>query len=78
MKAEPDSAALIDVANSFGVKYPTDEVASGEPKTIRQQSATPAQPGEGDVSPDVLQVVEGIGGGGWTRTNDLRIMRPSL
>ena len=24
------------------------------------------------------QVVEEFGGGGWTRTNDLRIMRPSL
>ena len=47
------------------------------PKTTRQ-SASPAQPGKAKVPPDVLQVVEGIGGGGWTRTNDLRIMRPSL
>jgi hypothetical protein len=28
--------------------------------------------------PDLMQVVEGFGGGGWTRTSDLRIMRPSL
>jgi hypothetical protein len=27
---------------------------------------------------DALQTIEEIGGGGWTRTNDLRIMRPSL
>jgi hypothetical protein len=47
-------------------------------KTSPQQSATPAQPGEMEVPPDLLQVVDEIGGGGWTRTNDLRIMRPSL
>jgi Sigma-70 region 2 len=28
--------------------------------------------------PALLQVIENLGGGGWTRTNDLRIMRPSL
>jgi Phage integrase family len=44
--------------------------------TIRQ-SATPAQQAETKVSPDLLQV-ENIGGGAWTRTTDLRIMRPSL
>jgi integrase len=54
-----------------------------EAETTPQQSATPAQPGpaqpgEMGVPSDLRQVVESIGGGGWTRTNDLRIMRPSL
>jgi hypothetical protein len=26
----------------------------------------------------VLKIITKFGGGGWTRTNDLRIMRPSL
>ncbi len=30
------------------------------------------------VPKDMAQVVKGIGGGAWTRTTDLRIMRPSL
>jgi hypothetical protein len=55
-----------------------DRVGAEEAKTSPRQSATPAQEGETEIPPDRLQVVEGIGGGGWTRTNDLRIMRPSL
>jgi integrase len=43
-----------------------------------QQSAPPPQLDEMEISPDLLQIVEGIGGGAWTRTTDLRIMRPSL
>jgi integrase len=54
-----------------------DEVLT-EAQTTPQQSASPAQQGEMQVPPDLRQVVERIGGGGWTRTNDLRIMRPSL
>jgi integrase len=49
-----------------------------EVKTGQQQSAPPAQQGEMEVPPELAQVIEGNGGGGWTRTNDLRIMRPSL
>jgi integrase len=55
-----------------------DEVPVEKAKTSPQQSATPAQQGEMEVPPDLRQVVEGIGGGGRTRTYDLRIMRPSL
>jgi hypothetical protein len=55
-----------------------DEVSGEQPETSQHQSATPAQQGEMEVPPDLLQVVEGIGGGEWTRTTDLRIMRPSL
>jgi hypothetical protein len=47
-------------------------------RTSPQQNATPAQQGEAVGGDDMLQVVEELGGGGWTRTNDLRIMRPSL
>ena len=55
-----------------------DEVTLVEAETGRQQSATPAQPPETQVPLNRPQVAEEIGGGGWTRTNDLRIMRPSL
>ena len=55
-----------------------DQVSAEEAETIPQQSAPPAQQGEMEVPPDLLQVIEGIGGGGRTRTYDLRIMRPSL
>ncbi len=55
-----------------------DAVLGEKAQTSPQQSATPAQPGEMGVPRDLLQVVEEIGGGGRTRTYDLRIMRPSL
>ncbi len=55
-----------------------DEVSPEKAETTPQQSATPAQQGEMEVPPDLLQVADLTGGGGWTRTNDLRIMRPSL
>jgi hypothetical protein len=47
-------------------------------KQVRTNPQTPAQQGEMEIPSDLLQVVEGIGGGGRTRTYDLRIMRPSL
>jgi hypothetical protein len=46
-----------------------------EAKTIRNNPQLPQQ-GEMEVPPDLLQVVEGIGGGGGTRTYDVRIMSP--
>jgi integrase len=55
-----------------------DEVSANLEETTPQQSATPAQQGEMEIPPDLLQVVDEIGGGAWTRTTDLRIMRPSL
>jgi integrase len=55
-----------------------DEVPVEKAKTSPQQSATPAQQGEMEIPPDLVQVVEEFGGGGRTRTYDLRIMRPSL
>jgi hypothetical protein len=55
-----------------------DTVPVKELKTSPQQSATPAQPREMEIPPDLVQVIEEIGGGGRTRTYDLRIMRPSL
>jgi integrase len=47
-------------------------------KTTQQQNATQAQPPENCGSGIPAEVTDLIGGGGWTRTNDLRIMRPSL
>jgi integrase len=55
-----------------------DVIQAGEGETTPQQSAPPAQLREMEIPPDLLQVVEEIGGGGRTRTYDLRIMRPSL
>jgi integrase len=55
-----------------------DEASAALEETTPQQSATPAQQTEMQVPLDLLQVVDEIGGGGWTRTSDLRIMRPSL
>jgi hypothetical protein len=55
-----------------------DGVAEPKAETSWQQSATPAQLDEARetaVSPEVADL---IGGGGRTRTYDLRIMRPSL
>jgi integrase len=47
-------------------------------KTTPQQNATQVQLQENYVSNIPAEVADLIGGGGWTRTNDLRIMRPSL
>jgi integrase len=55
-----------------------DEIPAEPAETTPQQSATPAQPSEMEVPPDILQMIENTGGGGRTRTYDLRIMRPSL
>ncbi len=55
-----------------------DEVPAEKVETSQQQSAPPAQQREMEVPPDILQVLESTGGGGRTRTYDLRIMRPSL
>ena len=55
-----------------------DEMPADETKTSRHQSASPAQPSEMEIPADLRQVIESAGGGGRTRTYDLRIMRPSL
>ena len=52
-----------------------DEIPAEEPRTTRQQSATPAQQAQTSKSEITPEVADLIGGGGWTRTNDLRIMR---
>jgi integrase len=55
-----------------------DEVPKQEEKTTPEQNATQAQPpseAEARIPPEIVEL---IGGGEWTRTTDLRIMRPSL
>lgn len=47
-------------------------------ETVTKPSATPAQPRENAETEIPFEVVDLIGGGAWTRTTDLRIMRPSL
>jgi hypothetical protein len=51
-----------------------DEIPPEPAETSPQQSAPPAQPGEMELPPDLVQVVEKVGGSAWTRTTDLRIM----
>jgi hypothetical protein len=55
-----------------------DEVPKQDEKTSPQQTATQAQPPEESEAEIPSEVVDLIGGGAWTRTTDLRIMRPSL
>jgi hypothetical protein len=52
-----------------------DQLPEESEKTTPQQNATQAQPPEGCESDIHAEVTDLIGGGGWTRTNDLRIMR---
>ncbi len=55
-----------------------DQLPEEPGKTTPQQNATQAQPPENGESNIPTEVVDLIGGGEWTRTTDLRIMRPSL
>ena len=57
-----------------------DETQKLEPKPrqIAQPSATPAQPRDLADMEIPAEVIDLLGGGGRTRTCDLRIMRPSL
>ena len=56
---------LIPSANVAGVDRLDSETA--KPETTQQQNATPAQPHEADADAELAQLVEEIGGGGWTR-----------
>jgi integrase len=55
-----------------------DELPKQEEKTTLHQSAPGTHQAQNRVEPEVAEVADLFGGGGWTRTNDLRIMRPSL
>jgi hypothetical protein len=55
-----------------------DQVSEAPLKTSPPQNATPAQQPENCKSEIPAEVTDLIGGGAWTRTTDLRIMRPSL
>jgi len=51
-----------------------DAVPSQASGTGPQQSAIPAQPEENHKADIPTELIDLTGGGGWTRTNDLRIM----
>jgi integrase len=55
-----------------------DEMPTRGEKTTPQQNATQAQLPEESETAIPSEVIDLIGGGAWTRTTDLRIMRPSL
>ncbi len=55
-----------------------DVIPEGDEKTSPHQSASPAQQAVESDMDISAEVIDKIGGGGWTRTNDLGIMRPSL
>jgi len=68
---------LIPGANTSFVDR-LDMVREEKVATTPQQSATPTQPALEEETKIPAEVIDLIGGGGWTRTSDLRIMRPSL
>ncbi len=55
-----------------------DIVPEGKLKPPPVEDANPAQMTESGESGNSSEVFDSIGGGAWTRTTDLRIMRPSL
>jgi integrase len=55
-----------------------DEAPQECAETTPHQSAPGTHPAEKSETEIPSEVIDLIGGGGWTRTNDLRIMRPSL
>ena len=55
-----------------------DELPKQEEKTTLHQSAPGTHQAQNEGEPKTAEVADLTGGGGWTRTNDLRIMRPSL
>jgi integrase len=55
-----------------------DDVPKQNEKTTPQQNATQAQLPEKSATEIPSELADLIGGGAWTRTTDLRIMRPSL
>ena len=55
-----------------------DELPAQEAETTLHQSAPGTHQPESGEEREIAELADLIGGGGWTRTNDLRIMRPSL
>jgi integrase len=55
-----------------------DELQKQEEKTTLHQSAPGPHQAQNEIETEVAEVADLIGGGAWTRTTDLRIMRPSL
>ena len=49
-----------------------------QPLGLRKNPQTGTQTLDGEIEQVPSEVVGLFGGGGWTRTSDLRIMRPSL
>jgi integrase len=55
-----------------------DELPAQEAETTLHQSAPQTHQPKNAETREIAEVADLVGGGGWTRTNDLRIMRPSL
>jgi len=70
---------LIPGANvAFVDRLDVDMVREEKVETTPQQSATQTQPAREEETEIPAELIDLIGGGGRTRTYDLRIMRPSL
>ena len=70
---------LIPGANvSFVDRLDVDEKSGEKAEEGQQQNATQAQLASESETPIPSELADLIGGGGRTRTYDLRIMRPSL
>jgi hypothetical protein len=68
------------IQNGASLLYVKEQMGHGsiQEEITAEQNATLAQPEETAKEETPIEVADLIGGGGWTRTNDLRIMRPSL
>jgi len=81
VKEQMGHSSIQVTVDTYGHLIPGADIAwvdRLDSETTPRQNATPAQLEEMVIDPEIAQVIEEIGGGGWTRTNDLRIMRPSL
>ncbi len=81
VKEQMGHSSIQVTVDTYGHLIPGADIAwvdRLDSETTPRQNATPAQLEEMVSDPEITQVIEEFGGGGWTRTNDLRIMRPSL
>jgi integrase len=78
VKEQMGHSSIQVTVDTYGHLIPSANIAwvdRLDTETTPQRNATPAQLKETIGDPEIAQVLEGIGGGGWTRTNDLGIMR---
>ena len=81
VKEQMGHSSIQVTVDTYGHLIPGADVSwvdALDPATNSQQTATKQQQSQDEEPVDSPETIEKIGGGGWTRTNDLGIMRPSL